>query len=130
MRRILLFWRRIAYIVWDARKETPMTEPTEHPAELFLRFTRRSTIALLVTVMLLGGAALSLMLSPTHEFFRAASRVALVAVAIALLVTIFVALHRRRWPASSPAVQVVLNEELRQASVLRASRAALITVLV
>ncbi|HUP64340.1 MAG TPA: hypothetical protein VM557_03570 [Thermoanaerobaculia bacterium] len=106
-----------------------MTDSTQHPAELFLRFSRRSVIALLATVILLGGAALSLMLSPSRAFFETASKVSLVAVAVALLVTILVALHRRRWPASSPAVQVVMDDEMRRASVLRASRAALITVL-
>jgi uncharacterized membrane protein len=106
-----------------------MIAPTEHPSELFLRFNQRSMAGLLVIVLLLGGSGLSLMLSPSHEVFRVASRVALAVVAIVLMVALPMSIWRRRWAADSPEVKVVVGDEWRRTNMDRASRAAFIVVL-
>lgn len=107
-----------------------MTESTDHPTELFLRSSRRSMAALLVIVLLLGAAALSLMLSPTHAVFRVASQASLAAVGIVSLVTLWMVLARRRFAPDSAEVKVVMEDEWRRTNILRASRAALIAVLI
>lgn len=106
-----------------------MTEPAEHPSELFLRFSGRSMAGLLVIVLLLGGSGLSLMLSPSHESFRVASNVALAAVAIVVLVALPMSIWRRRWLADSREVKVVMQDEWRRTNMDRASRGAFIVVL-
>ena len=107
-----------------------MAESAIHQAEVFLRFSRRSLVSMLVVVVLLGGTALSLMLSPPGAVGRAANLVWwLIPVAIAAFITIAIAIGRRRWNPDAPEVQMVMDEELRRANMLRASRLTLIAVL-
>ncbi len=107
-----------------------MAESAIQRAEVFLRFSRRSLVSMLVVVLVLGGTALSLMLSPPGAVGRAGNLVWwLIPVAVAAIITIGIAAGRRRWNADAPEVQMVLNEELRRTSMLRASRLALIATL-
>ncbi len=107
-----------------------MTESAIHPAEVFRRFSRQSLVSMLVVVIVLGGTALSLMLAPPGAVGRAANLVWwLIPVAIAAFITIAIAIGRRRWNPDAPEVQMVMDEELRRANMLRASRVTLIAVL-
>jgi hypothetical protein len=106
-----------------------MNERTDDRSELFLRFSRRSMIALLGIVVLLGASALSLMLSPSHAFFRVASQASLAAVAAVIMLAVPISIWRRRWSDASPDVEVVLQDEWRRTNMERATRAALIVIL-
>jgi hypothetical protein len=107
-----------------------MTESAIHRAEVFLRFSRRSLVSMLAVVLVLGGTALSLMLSPPGAVGRAANLIWwLIPVAIAAMITLAVGVGRRRWNPDAPEVQMVLDEELRRTNLYRASRLALIATL-
>ena len=107
-----------------------MAESAIHEAEVFLRFSRRSLVSMLVVVIVLGGTALSLMLSPKGAIGRASNLVWwLIPVAVAAIITIAIAIGRRRWSPDAPEVQMVMDEELRRTNMHRASRLALIATL-
>ena len=108
-----------------------MNESTEHPSELFLRFSRRSMIAMLLVVGVLGSTGLSLMLSPRGAVGDPANLAWWLApVVIAALVAIGVSLGRRRWDPDSPEVSVIMQDEWRRTNMNRAFRGALIVILV
>lgn len=107
-----------------------MPESTEYPSELFLRFTRRNMKALLFVVIILGGAALSLMLSGPGMIRRAENlQWWLLPIFVALFVAIPVSLQARRWRPDSPEVKMVMEDEFRRTNMDRASRVSLIVVL-
>lgn len=107
-----------------------MTESAIQRAEVFLRFSRRSLVSMLVVVLVLGATAMSLMLSSPGAVGRAANLVWwLLPVAVAAMITIAIAVARRRWNPHSPEVQMVMDEELRRTNLYRASRLALIVTL-
>jgi putative flippase GtrA len=106
-----------------------MSETAEHPSELFLRFSRRSMIALFAIVLLLGAAALALMLSPSHEAFRVVSLAAVAAIGVVLMIVVRMAFQRRRWAEDAPEVKAVVYDDWRRTNMNRASRAALIVAL-
>jgi len=101
---------------------------TQERVELFLRFTRWNRIALLVLVVVLGGTALSLILSPAGSVSGKAT-VWLIPISIAVVLAFAVALRSRRWAQDSPEVRVVMQDELRRTNMNRALRASLIVVL-
>jgi len=108
-----------------------MNDRTEHPTELLQRFSRRNMVLLFVIVLLLGGTGIALTISPNGAVARSASRAAwFIPVAIAIIVGVQTSIARRRWDPKSTEVKVVLEDEFRQKNLSRASRAALVTVLV
>jgi hypothetical protein len=113
-------------------EEAAMTHSTADRTEQFLRFSRTSLIVTLVVVLLLAGAALSLMLLP-----QGAGRVRvemlgwwLTPVAIAGLLAVGISLRRRKWHAEAPEVRAVLNDEWRRVSLDLAIRWTLVAVLI
>ena len=106
-----------------------MSQPVER-AELFLHFTRRKMTALLAVVIVVGAVGLTLMLTPTGTTWRTLSRVALLPVALAIVVVVQLALRNRRWRADSPEVKLAMEDEWRRTNMDRATRTALIVVLV
>jgi hypothetical protein len=109
-----------------------MTEPIHNSSETLVRFSRRSMAAMLVIVPALGATALAMTLWPEGAASRFMAQsawvvpVAIVVLAAALRGT----LRGRRWDPRSPEARAILNDELRQSSLNRSSRAALIVVLV
>ena len=108
-----------------------MTQHTDDPTEQFLRFSRRSMSALLAIVIVLGGTAIALTLSPAGAVSRSAARGAwLIPVGIAIFVAAQSSRRGRRWSPDSPEVRTVMQDEWRRTNMHRASRAALIVVLI
>lgn len=109
-----------------------MTPPIHSSSETLVRFSRRSMAAMLVIVPSFGAMALAMTLWPegAASGFMAHSAwvvpIAIVILAAALRGT----LRGRPWDPRSAEAKAILNDELRQASLNRASRAALIVVLV
>jgi len=116
-----------------APQELSMTEPTDNPSESFVRFSRRSMSTLLVMVLILGMVTLAMTFWPDATASRWVEHapwlfpVGTVVLFAALRFTLF---KGQRWDQRSPEAQAVLNDELRQASLSRASRTALLVVLV
>lgn len=107
-----------------------MTESPIHPAEDFLRFSRKSMFAMLVVVIVLGATALSLMLSPPGAVGRASNLGWwLIPVVVAAVIAVATSVRARAWNRDSPEVKMVMEEELRRTNMLRASRFTLIAVL-
>lgn len=106
-----------------------MTDPIVERSEVFLRFSRRSMAAMLAVVVLLGGTGLILMLTPTGEVWRIASRASLVLVVIAVMLTMRISMQRRQWAPDAPEVKLAMQDEWRRTNMLRASRVALLAVL-
>jgi hypothetical protein len=107
-----------------------MTEPATHPTDAFFRFSRGSLIAMLVVVLVLGATALSLMLAPVGAIGRASNLGWwLIPVVVAGVIAVQTSVRSRRWNPHAPEVQAVMQDELRQANLLRASRLTLIAVL-
>jgi uncharacterized membrane protein len=107
-----------------------MNQASEHPVEVFQRFSRRSMVALLFVIAILGGTALALILSPEGAVGRAATRMMwLIPVAMVIVVAaVQTTLKGRRWDPKSAEVKTVMEDEWRRASMDRASRIALIVV--
>ena len=107
-----------------------MNPASEHPVEVFQRFSRRSMVALLFVIAILGGTALALILSPQGAVGRAANRMMwLIPVAIVIVVAaVQTSLKGARWDPKSAEVKTVMEDEWRRASMDRASRIALIVV--
>jgi hypothetical protein len=113
-------------------QEFPTTVAVDSPSESLVRFTRRSMTALLGVVLFLGATTLAMTLWPdglASAFMARASVVLPIAIVI-LVVSLRATLGGRRWDPRTPEARAVLDDELRQASLYRASRAALIVVLI
>lgn len=109
-----------------------MTEPADNPSESLVRFSRRSMGTLLGIVLVLGATTLAMTLwteGAAARFMAHASSVVPVAIVL-LAVALRATLRGRRFDPRSPEAKAILNDELRQTSLNRASRAALIVVLV
>ena len=109
-----------------------MTEPTDNSSESLVRFSRLSMSTLLVIVLVLGATTLAMTLwaeSAASRFMAQASWVFPVATVI-LGIALRATLRGRRFDPRSPEAKAILNDELRQVSLNRASRAALIVVLI
>ena len=109
-----------------------MEQPAIHSSDLFSRFSRRSMFTLLFIVVVLGGTGLAMTLSPEGAISRGAARGAwFIPIAIALIVGVQQSwLRGRRWAPDSREVKLVMEDEFRQTNMGRASRYALIVVLV
>lgn len=107
-----------------------MIQSNEGSVDVLQRFSRRSMVALLFVVAALGGTGLALILSPEGAVGRSAARAAwLLPVAIVIVAAVVQgSLRGRRWKPDSPEVRVILEDELRRASMDRASRIALIVL--
>ena len=87
-------------------------------------------VIMLPVVVILGGTALSLMLAPAGAIGRASNLGWwLIPVVVAAVIAAGNAMRRRRWSPNAPEVQTVMEDELRRANMLKASRGTLITVL-
>jgi len=106
-----------------------MSQTTNDRSELFLRFSQRKLATLLVIVVGVGAVGLALMLTPTGSVWRAVSRVSLVPVAVAIVLIVQMTLRGRRWNPDSPEVRMAAEDEWRRTNMERASRLALIVVL-
>ena len=110
-----------------------MTEPIDNSSESLVRFSRRSMSTLLVIVLVLGATTLAMTFWPDAAASRWVEHapwlfpVGTVVLFAALRFTLF---KGKRWDPRSPEAQAILNDELRQTSLNRSSRAALIVVLV
>ena len=109
-----------------------MTGSTSDRSELLLRFSRRSMIVLLFVVVVLGAVALGLMLSPAGAVGDRANLVSwLMPVAIVIIVSALqTSLRGQRWDPHSAEVKAIMQDEWRRANMARASRAALVAVLI
>jgi len=106
-----------------------MSQATDDRSELFLQFSQRKLTTLLVIVLAVGAAGLALMLTPTGTVWRAVSRISLVPVAVAIVLIVQMTLRGRRWPPDSPEVRMAMQDEWRRTNMNRASRLALVVVL-
>lgn len=108
-----------------------MTDSKESSLDVLQRFSRRSMVTLLFVVILLGGTALALILSPDGAIGRSATRAAyLIPVVIVVAATaVQSSLRGRRWNPSSPEVAAILQDEWRRANMDRAFRISLIVLL-
>lgn len=108
-----------------------MSERATDSVELFFRFSRKSTIALLFIVLLVGITGIALTTWPRQVIPLGVTRgLWLIPVAIALAVGVQRARLGRRWSPESPEVKVVMEDELRRANLDRSARMALIVVLI
>jgi uncharacterized membrane protein len=106
-----------------------MSQPTDEHTELFLQFSQRKLTTLLLIVLAVGAVGLALMLTPTGSVWRAVSRVSLVPVAVAIVLIVQMTLRGRRWSPDSPEVRMAMQDEWRRTNMNRASRLALVVVL-
>jgi len=106
-----------------------MSEPVVERSEMFLRFSRRKMTALFVVVIVIGAVGLALMLLPVGPTWRSIARTSLIPVALAIVVVVQMSLRGRRWAADSPEVRLAMQDEWQRTNMDRATRAALITVL-
>jgi len=108
-----------------------VTASTKHPSERFLRFSRRSMIATLFVVAVLGATGLSLTLSPRGAVADPSNLVWwLLPVVVAALVAVITSVQGRRWDLDAPEVSVIQDDEWRRTNLNRAFQGALIVVLV
>jgi hypothetical protein len=109
-----------------------MTESTESRSELYLRFSHRTMVVLFFLVVSLGAASLAMALRPDGAVsYLLAKAPWFVPVSIAV---IFGALQRtlrgQRWNPDSPEAKAILQDEWRRTTLDRATRVALIVVLI
>ena len=109
-----------------------MTAITDNSSELLVRFSRRSLAAMLVIVPGFGAIALAMTLwpeGPASRFMETAGWVYPIAIVL-LGAALRATLRGKSWDPRSPEAKAILNDELRQDSLNRSARAALIAVLV
>ncbi len=113
-------------------QESLMTQTSDDASEQLVRFSRRSMGTLLVIVLAFGAVTLAMTLWPEGATSRFMARASVyIPVAIAILFAAWRgALRGRHWDPRSREAKAILNDELRQTGLNRASRAALIVVLV
>lgn len=108
---------------------TQPREPIEDRSESFVRFNRKSLIGLVVVTLALGGVGISAALS-TQGSNAAKVPWWFLPVLLAVLVGAWNLVVGRRWPADAPEVKVAMQDEWRRSNLDRASRLALVTVLI
>jgi Ca2+/Na+ antiporter len=111
--------------------ETPTGQDAGTSHELLVRVSRRAMFTLLTIVVLLGSATLGATLWPDGVAARWLPQISwLVPVLCAAVYLVFLkSLRGRRWDPRSAEVRAVMEDELRQASLNRAARVALLAVL-
>lgn len=109
-----------------------MTEPVPSRSELFLRFTRRSMLFVLLFVLSLGLVSLAMALRPEGAVSRFLERAPWVfPIAIVFAVTMLQTSQRKyRFTPDSDEVKAVMNDELRRISMDRARFVAFLVVLI
>lgn len=86
---------------------------------------------LLVIILLLGATGIALTISPEGAVARSSARAAwFIPIAIAIIAGVQTSFGRRRWDPKSEEVKLILEDEWRRTNMARATRAALVTVLV
>ncbi|HEX7704988.1 MAG TPA: hypothetical protein VF701_00870 [Thermoanaerobaculia bacterium] len=112
---------------------TPSKESSNHenPVDVVQQFSRRSLIATLFVVAILGGTGLALILSPEGAVARSSARAAWLfpLVIVFVVVALQASMNKRRWNPASPEVKALMQDEWRRLNLDRASRYALIVVL-
>jgi FtsH-binding integral membrane protein len=103
-----------------------VTQAKEDRSERFIRFSHKTMLVLLVMTLALGGVGVNAALFPQSAI---ANRANLVWVVIAFLAVAWTSMARRLWPADAPEVKLAMQDEWRRANLLRATRIALIVVL-
>ena len=108
-----------------------MAEAASNRSEILLQYSRRSLVVLLFVVIFLGAVAFRLILSPApngkvDQLLSWLTPIAIVMVTVALQAS----LRGQHWDPRSPEVKIVMQDEWRRANMARASRAALVAVLV
>jgi hypothetical protein len=109
-----------------------MTEPIDSRSELFLRLTRRSTLIVLLLVLLLGLMCLAMALWPDGAVSRFLEHASWVIPTGIVLIAILLQTSQRkyRFTPDSAEVKAVMNDELRRTSMDRARLVAFIVVLI
>lgn len=108
------------------------TQSTENPSQILVRMSRRGLFAMLAMVLVLGGIFLGQTVWPEAAASRWVEKSSwIIALATVLLfLAVQWPLRGRRFDPRSPEMKVILRDELRQSSLNRAARAALIAGLV
>lgn len=109
-----------------------MNEHTAERSEQFLRFSHTSLVLMLIVVLLLGATCLALIFLPEGGGFLRMETVLwwLAPVAVAGAIAFGISARRRRWNHDMPEVRAVMDDEWRRTSLDRATRVALVMVLV
>jgi hypothetical protein len=109
-----------------------MTAPVPSRSELYLRFTRRSMLVVLLLVLFLGLMTLAVALWPDGVVSRSLGHASWVfPIGIILAVTALGTSQRKyRFTPDSAEVKAVMNDELRRTSMDRAMRVAFLVVLI
>jgi len=108
-----------------------MDSETIERSQLFDRVQRRSMVALAVITLILGGAGLTLALTPAGAVGNPANlQWWLLPVVIAALARLLSTAGGRHFAPDSPEVKTLLQDEWRRSNLLRASRTALVVVLI
>lgn len=112
--------------------QQPEVQSPENASELLVRMSRRGMFAMLTMVLVLGGTFLGQTLWPDAAASRWVEKSSwlLIVAAVLLFVAVRWPLRGRRIDPRSPAMQAILRDELRQSSINRAARAALIASLI
>lgn len=113
--------------------QEPLTAKPGESSEHLVRLGRRGMSALLVMVLVFGSAILAMTLWPDAAGSRWVEHAPWLfpITGIVLFMGLRMMLFKgHRWDPRSPAVRAILRDELRQSSLNRASRAALLVVLI
>lgn len=108
-----------------------MTEPVPSRSDLFLRFTRRSMLVVLLLILSLGLMGLAMALWPdgaVSRFLEHASWAIPIGIVLAA-VALQTSQRKYRFTRDSAEVKAVMNDELRRTSMDRARFVALLVVL-
>ena len=113
-----------------------MTESTPSKTDLYLRFTRRGLVGVLLMILGLGGLFLAAVLQPHGALAENMQRyswlipIGIIILAAAILAGSLMTFQRRnRFTPDSPEVKAVMKDELRRANMDRARAFALVVIL-
>lgn len=106
-----------------------MNARIESPVEEFSRFSRRNLVLVFGIVLLLGGTGLALVFSSDGAVARSSARVGWI---LPILIAIVVGTQTRskKWTVDSPEVKAALADEWRVSNMAKASRVALVVLLI
>ena len=109
----------------------PETQPTENASELLVRMSRRGMFAMLAMILVLGATLLGQTLWPEAPASRWVEKSSWIfgLATVLLFVVLRWPLRGRAFDPRSREVQAILQDELRQSSLNRAARAALLASL-